>query len=523
MSEVIVVGSGPSGVSVSLALIRRGIHVHMLDVGLQLPDEKSALIKSLINKPELSKTDEMELYEENGINGAKSNEKLLFGSPYCNRLHELVGVEQTNTDFYISNAKGGLSNIWGRNFMPLHDADLDDWPIEPILMTKYIRKVLEYVPLSGRFDNLERVLQVHTEKLNTQQMSAQAQMIDARCSRFANELEDYGIYTGQSRIAANYNGSRLGIEPCIGCGNCLRGCVKNNLYSSNMTFEVLSKSPLFKYSDGMIVESLFETEGAVIVNGSDIKNNLNFEISAEKIFLAAGPICSTQIILRSKKMYGQPIQMQYSDFYIFPVLTFGKRPKKQTREHDNCQYLFQVLDAKLSERIINLQFYCDNKFIKEYLARKFPVLQAIIHPLLERVLSRISIVFCYLPSADSASVKITLLNNNRIKLVGIENKKSISVIRKLRRKLFKVFHLTGCLPIPFLVRREKIGRSVHMGATMPMHSSDFVLKSDTLGCISGYKNVHVVDASTFPSIPSTSPTLTIMANAYRIGSEVEIL
>ena len=33
------------------------------------------------------------------------------------------------------------------------------------------------------------------------------------------------------------------------------------------------------------------------------------------------------------------------------------------------------------------------------------------------------------------------------------------------------------------------------------------------------KRIHCIDASVLPSIPATTITLTIMANAYRIGSE----
>ena len=45
-------------------------------------------------------------------------------------------------------------------------------------------------------------------------------------------------------------------------------------------------------------------------------------------------------------------------------------------------------------------------------------------------------------------------------------------------------------------------------------------ETDLLGRPSGFQHVHVVDATTFPSIPSTTITLTAMANAYRIASTV---
>lgn len=45
-------------------------------------------------------------------------------------------------------------------------------------------------------------------------------------------------------------------------------------------------------------------------------------------------------------------------------------------------------------------------------------------------------------------------------------------------------------------------------------------ETDTLGRLAGSKRVHAVDATILPSIAATTITLTVMANAHRIASEV---
>jgi choline dehydrogenase-like flavoprotein len=40
-----------------------------------------------------------------------------------------------------------------------------------------------------------------------------------------------------------------------------------------------------------------------------------------------------------------------------------------------------------------------------------------------------------------------------------------------------------------------------------------------LGRIGDFRNVHLIDGSVLPSVPSTTFTLTVMANAHRIVSE----
>ena len=44
------------------------------------------------------------------------------------------------------------------------------------------------------------------------------------------------------------------------------------------------------------------------------------------------------------------------------------------------------------------------------------------------------------------------------------------------------------------------------------------LECDVLGRPQGLDRIHLVDSSTFPTIPSTTITFTVMANAHRIGS-----
>ena len=45
------------------------------------------------------------------------------------------------------------------------------------------------------------------------------------------------------------------------------------------------------------------------------------------------------------------------------------------------------------------------------------------------------------------------------------------------------------------------------------------LGTDRLGRLRRWTNIHLVDASVFPTVPATTFTLTIMANAHRIATE----
>jgi choline dehydrogenase-like flavoprotein len=51
---------------------------------------------------------------------------------------------------------------------------------------------------------------------------------------------------------------------------------------------------------------------------------------------------------------------------------------------------------------------------------------------------------------------------------------------------------------------------------MSSHPTGFA--SDTLGRPAGLTRVHAVDSSVLPSIPATTITFSVMANAHRIGT-----
>ena len=78
----------------------------------------------------------------------------------------------------------------------------------------------------------------------------------------------------------------------------------------------------------------------------------------------------------------------------------------------------------------------------------------------------------------------------------------------------------GIMPWPILYKLSLPGGSNHYGGTFPMSKNPQPLTTDINGRLYGYRNLHIVDGSVLPHIPPYSPTLTIMANAYRIGENI---
>ena len=80
--------------------------------------------------------------------------------------------------------------------------------------------------------------------------------------------------------------------------------------------------------------------------------------------------------------------------------------------------------------------------------------------------------------------------------------------------------------IKSFLKLGNFGRGFHLGGSIPMINDDKInqMKSDDLyskknGEIAKYKNVFIIDSTNFTNIPAGSTSLTIMANALRIGAE----
>jgi hypothetical protein len=70
-----------------------------------------------------------------------------------------------------------------------------------------------------------------------------------------------------------------------------------------------------------------------------------------------------------------------------------------------------------------------------------------------------------------------------------------------------------------MLQMAEPGRSFHSGGSFPMREKPGAFESDCLGRPHGWTRVHAVDATVLPSVPATTITFSVMANAHRIGWE----
>jgi hypothetical protein len=276
------------------------------------------------------------------------------------------------------------------------------------------------------------------------------------------------------------------------------GCPRSLIYSTDQTLATMN----VKYIPGVTVQSVEESGDSVTLHATN-QDGSKCQFTGERAFLGAGLLNTTAILLRSLGLYDTPVKIVDSQYFLLPLLRFrGISGVSKERLHTLAQLFLDILDESISPYTIHLQTYTYNDLFRK------PVVIPI-NPLLGRLL----LFQGYLHSDHSPSITANLSRSNILKLTSVPNPDTKKRVIQVVQKLTKLMGQTGMLPLRPMLQMGKPGRGFHSGGSFPMGA-----KTDILGRPSGFDRVHAVDSSVLPSIPATTITYTVMANAYRIGS-----
>ena len=518
----IVVGSGPSGVACAHALLERGEKVCLVDAGLTLEPERQALIARMrAQTPAEWSADDLDRVKH-GMQANKGGVllKRLFGSDFVYRgPAEHVVTSSTKAALTPSFAQGGLSNVWGAALLPYTAGDLAGWPVSLAEMAPHYEAVMKLTPLAGRHDALEEILPLYGEPA-TLPMSRQARTLCSSLEKHAGALRTRGVHFGAARLAVR--AAQPGREGCVTCGLCMYGCPYDYIYNSAHTLARLRERPGFSYVPGVIITHVEETGGETRVSGYSLQGGEPWSMKAERAFLASGVLPSSKIVLHSREAYERPLHILDSQYYLFPMLQAQRTPRvREEALYTLSQLFLELLEPAISPHTIHLQVYSYNELIGQAMKETLGPLG--FDWLVRELENRMLIVQGYLHSDHSSRLRIELHRGERAGELRVEpeaNPRTGRLVRKVVRKLAGLSPTLGALPLEPMLQITPPGRGFHSGGTLPMRANPGEFETDPLGRLPGWERIHVVDSSVFPTIPATTITMSVMANAHRIATAV---
>lgn len=529
---VVVVGSGASGVHFALSLLNKGREVMMIDAGrvgaeVVAPDLNLNALKETLEDPSayflgsrfeavLLPDDDAEYY------GVPPGKQYVF-----EHLPEFRYETQGFAPLF-SFARGGLAETWTGGCYPLNDDDLRVFPFSYSDLEPHYSEVARRIGITGEEDDLARFLPVHDHLLPGLDLDAHSERLLAAYQRRREELvERLGCYIGRTRVATLSRdlGSR---KACDYSGRCLWGCPTESLYTPSQTLKECISHPGFTYVPGMEVRRflLGPDDRVSSVVARSVQGGEDQEFPADSLVLAAGTLCSSQIMMHSVlHETGESIELHGlmdNRQILVPFLNLRMIGHQFSAESYQYHMLGMALEAEDPD---------------DYVHGQITTLKtALMHPIIQRLPFDLRTSTFLTRSLHGAlglvnvNFRDTRRDGNYVTLgnEGGPGGPKLSIhyapaddeparIRTAMRKITKALRKLGCIVPPGMAHVRPMGASVHYAGTVPM-SLEPASWTTTEHCQSrDFKNLYFVDGTSFPFLPAKNLTFTLMANAVRVA------
>lgn len=513
----LLIGTGAAAIAAAMALRRAGLSFQVVDVGQDLEPAREARAAELARSEPAtwSQEDRQYLFPPPRTSSKGVEKRLAFGSDFPYRTPAPLEIETENCVIDVSHGFGGFGNVWGAAMLPWTDNDLVRWPIRAADLTPSYRNVAEFVPMSSVSDDLEAAFPRFTEA-PALTLSPQGEWLRRVFAKRQVALKKNGVTVGRARTAVDATG---GETSCRYCGYCLDGCPYGSIFNPRLAWKRLESQGV-EIRRGLFAQEFSELVDGVDVTVQDVQSGVKQVLRTRRVLLAAGALNSTRIVARSLRLERKPIKLLDSQYFFFPFLSYRKHP--EAPQFALAELFVEILNPGLGAQYTHFQVYGLNSIFRQTIRAMVPGFLR--QPwLLNQVEHRFFLFQGFLHSEVSGFLELTLQacedNKDRVKIRGTPSPASLRWARLAKRLLARVLLPYGIVP-PFYLKMVPLGRSFHIGGSFPMGGRDAIFRADRQGRPAGLKRVHLLDASTFPSIPATTITFTIMANSDRIIGEM---
>jgi len=513
-SERLIVGTGPAAVASAMALRKRSVPFEVLDVAYDLEPERLETIERLakLDPDAWSPADRDFLFPPPVASASGVEKRLAFGSDFPYRMPGATKLSNELCKIEMSHGFGGFGNVWGAAVLPYAASDTTDWPVRRSDLEESFSEICRFVPISGEIDGLEERFPYYGCEIGQLPRTLQSNFLLGELRRKERSLAADGIVFGRARLAVDSTG---GLTSCRRCGHCLEGCVYGSIFNPRTLWRQLESEGVCIHRGYCALE--YREEGRqVFLRCRDVKTGMERIFPTKRLLLGLGAVASTRLVARSLKLYGQAIRLLDSQYFFFPWLSY-KTHQASLNEFTLAEVFVEILNKRISSHYVHFQVYGLNQIFRDVIKGMLPPLLRW-PSLMRQIENRFFLFQGFLPSQQCGHLLMTLtrsMDDDDIRIVGVPNKEAITAARRARAMIQRRLAGAGIVP-PGAPKMVPLGRSFHVGGSFPMGVSDRVYSSDCLGRPAGSSRVHLLDASAFPSIPATTITFTIMANADRV-------
>ena len=520
--DVIIIGSGPAGVHSAWPLVMAGKNVTMVDGGKRSMGDMSDAPRRNFEDVRRNDPNQWRWFLGNdlsgiplsGLTGGLGGGQVSGNRSYVTSGTEALPITLQKAFVIQSLAEGGLGAAWGATCAYLKPEELAMMGMPADEMERHYETITRRIGVSGPGDRpgLQPVwkpdmhgsllLEAARKKQKTLEKSGM-NVIQPPTAVLTQDKD--------GRTATTYADMDYWADP------------GRSVYRPQYTLEELRKHANFSYLPGRIATDISEQSHEVRLTSKHMETGASESLTARTLILAAGTVNSARIVLRSLGLYDTPTTFVGKP-HVFSACvhprTLGRAGPKERLSL--CQLL--VLDEEQREGLIagSAQLYGYRSLQLFRLLSSLPLAAPQAMKILALLSPSLVIADIRFPGLPLPINTLTLQKKNNGDSVHIAmdlHPEDSAARKRSLRRLHATMRLLGLLPVKTLWLPE--ASTTHYAGTIPVSDApEGSLSADRNGKVRGFTNVYAADASLFRCLPPTPHTLTIMANANRIGERV---
>ena len=408
-----------------------------------------------------------------------------------------------------------MANAWGAGCFRFKDRELEHFPFGYSELKSFYDEVTEEVGINGEEDDLTPALGETTNLLPPQPLPKIAQVILNRYRRKKAHFLKNNFLIGRLRLAILTRD--LGKRKASSFDNLefFRPHIPS-IYNPIFTLETLIQENRLTYQPGILVESFSEDEKGVTVEGLNLKTNQKVFFQAKKLILAAGTLNTTRLVLNANQDFTTVLKLVENPISYVPFIDFSQIGKPVEKKASPSFFGVMFDQPKMKDTVWCSMYGLWGPMRSEYLF-DFPLAARGAVRAARGLTSGMIIVQCFYPGTHEP-YRVKLESSGQLSIQANQDLKSHEAFERHLIKTFRKIHLYSH---PSLIKHPAPGNSFHYAATLPMKKEPGPYETYPDGRLFGRSHVYVADAANFSSLPAINHTLTIMANALRIGTLLE--
>jgi hypothetical protein len=419
----------------------------------------------------------------------KKDNKNKFNFPPPKNLY---GYTPSKSSFlFDSEYLGGNTNFWGGAFTPFPEKEFRNWEINFNEIHKYYKFISKEIPITGSDNIIKDNFLNNYSNTNSVELNKNFKKLYDNFNLNKNNISIKPILAIKNKYEKPLDHS------CQYPGSCLSSCLNHNIFS---TFEFFNNFINENENVTLINERVINFEKNGILNTKQKKYKF------DKVFICSGVINTAKIIIRSFNKINK-INFLDSQLVQFPLLDLNLDAK---RLNYNIPQLMNI-KLNINKDYNYFQIYQTYQYLLDYyFNEKYFKLSNFLFNFFQ--LHRIIWFRGYSSSEEANTIEINLNKSKDFEII-LKNQGSRKILKQACKNISKIASKSSFYK--FLPKLIFSKTSAHYGCSIPYKNGIFDLKTN--GEI--LESVYLCDSSVFNTLPSISPTFTIMANASRTTFE----